>query len=259
MVLLTKFSPKGGIPVDFQIISQLGNRSRTSGHPAEPRNFYAGDSVQGVVFIQGGQAEQQIDDIYLYLVIHYLRYNKKVSYILQEYQLSKSFVIQANETKEIPFQIHLPIVTPMSTGSYPIYLKTGLDIKMAIDPSDEDLIEVLPHPTVQNCLKQIEESEFILYQIYNQYDPEAKPFGFQQVFQFRPIGRYHGYIDELNVVFNLSDSEVLMNLEMIRANQSFYTTLSWNPHELGQVYVNGQQTLTNPTNKLKEILSRKLV
>jgi sporulation-control protein len=243
----------------FKSLASLGIGAAQVDTRLNQQTFYAGDSVQGVVFIQGGQAEQQIDDIYLYLVIHYLRNNKKTSFILQEYQLSKSFVIQANETKEIPFQIHLPLVTPMSTGSYPIYLKTGLDIKMAIDPSDEDLIEVLPHPTVQNCLKQIEDSEFILYQIYNQYDPGAKPFGFQQVFQFRPIGRYHGYIDELNVVFNLSDSEVLMNLEMIRANQSFYTTLSWNPHELGHVYVNGQQTLTNPTNKLKEILSRKLV
>ncbi|MGA8942369.1 MAG: sporulation protein, partial [Thermoactinomyces sp.] len=177
----------------YKSLASLGIGAASVDTRLNRQPFHAGSPVEGIVFIRGGQTEQQIDDIYLYLVIHYLKNDRKISHVLQKYQLSRAFSIQANQTKEIPFQIDLPLVTPMSTGSYPIYLKTGLDIKMAIDPSDQDLIEVLPHPVVQKCLKQVEDSEFILYQICNLYDPESKPHPFRQVFQFRPTGSYHGF------------------------------------------------------------------
>jgi sporulation-control protein len=133
-----------------------------------------------------------------------------------------------------------------------------LDISMAVDPSDMDKIEVFPHPLVQKLLKQIEDAEFILYQIYNIYDKELKPEPFSQVFQFRPTGRYYGYIDKLNVSFVMNETQIRMDMEMIRASQSFFTSLNWeynNPNSI--LYINNQQTLTDPLNKIKEILSRK--
>ncbi|MBA4602838.1 sporulation protein [Thermoactinomyces mirandus] len=241
----------------YKSLTSLGIGAASVDTRLNQKPYYAGSPVEGVVFIRGGQADQQIDDIYLYLVVHYLKNHKKTSFILHNYQLSRAFTIHKNETKEIPFQIELPLVTPMSTGSYPVYLKTGLDIKMAIDPSDQDMIEVHPHPVVQKCLKQVEESEFILYQIYNQYDSGSKAHPFQQVFQFRPTGRYHGFIDQLNLVFHLSKVKIIMDLEMVRANQSFYTTFAWNPDESSRIYINGRETLSDPTKKLKDVLSRK--
>lgn len=242
----------------YKSLASLGIGAASVDTRLNQQPYYAGSPVEGVVFIRGGQTEQQIDDIYLYLVIHYLKNDKKTSYILQKYQLSKAFAIQANQTKEIPFQIDLPLITPISTGSYPIFLKTGLDIKMAIDPSDQDLIEVLPHPVVQKCLKQIEDSKFILYQIYNLYDHDSRPHPFQQIFQFRPTGSYHGFIDKLNLLFRLSEFKIIMDLEMIRANQSFCTTFAWNPDESGHININGQEIFADPTQKLSDVLNRKL-
>ncbi len=241
----------------YKSLASLGIGAASVDTRINQQPYHAGSPVEGVVFIRGGQTEQQIDDIYLYLVSHYLKNNKKTSCILQKYQLSRAFSIQANQTKEIPFRIDLPLETPMSTGSYPIYLKTGLDIKMAIDPSDQDLIEVLPHPVVQKCLKQVEDSCFILYQIYNQYISDSKPHPFHQVFQFRPTGSYHGFIDELNLFFRLSEFKIIMDLEMVRANQSFYTTFSWNPDKANHIYINGREVFTDPTQELRDVLNRK--
>ncbi|MGA9173586.1 MAG: sporulation protein, partial [Thermoactinomyces sp.] len=94
--------------------------------------FQAGDNVRGTVWVRGGQSAQQIEDIYLYLVITLLKNNKKTSHVLSKFKLSHAFIIQPGEVKEIPFQIQLPLYTPMSTGGYPIHLKTDVDIKMAV-------------------------------------------------------------------------------------------------------------------------------
>jgi sporulation-control protein len=242
----------------FKPLASLGIGSARVDTNLAENQFQAGDTVRGTVWIRGGQTTQQIEDIYLYLVITLLKQNKKTKHVLSKFKLSHAFLIQPGEVKEIPFQIQLPLYTPMSTGGYPIHLKTDVEIKMAVDPTDEDKIEVFPHPLVQKLLKQIEDAEFILYQIYNVYDKEQKPHSFAQVYCFRPTGRYHGYIDELNVSFNMTQTHIQMDLEMIRSSQSFFTSLKWeynNPDSV--LYINDQQTMSDPLNKIKEILNRK--
>ncbi|MFC7439600.1 sporulation protein [Laceyella putida] len=242
----------------YRSLASLGIGAATVDAQLEETQFYAGDRVKGKIVVKGGSVSQQIDHIYLYLIIQYLKQGKKTSHPLERYQLAQPFVIEPGQTKEIPFQISLPLTTPLSTGSYPIYLKTGLDIKHAIDPSDTDKIEVFPHPLIQKLLKQIEDAEFILYRIYNEHDPNHQAHPFAQVYEFRPTGKYHGYLDALNVDFHMNETQITMNIEMIRSTQSYFTTLEWVYNGPNQtVYVDDQQTLTDPMNKVQEILSKK--
>ncbi|KRF11152.1 sporulation protein [Paenibacillus sp. Soil787] len=44
------------------------------------------------------------------------------------------------------FEFVLPHETPISIGVSPIWVRTGLDIDNAIDPSDRNDIEVRAHP-----------------------------------------------------------------------------------------------------------------
>ncbi|MBA4495429.1 sporulation protein [Paenactinomyces guangxiensis] len=224
----------------------------------EKSQFQPGDSVRGEVHVRGGNIEQQIDDIYLYLVVDITKNSKKTPYVMKKYHLSKSFTIQPGELKNIKFEFTLPMELPMSSGSFPVYFKTGLDIKMGIDPSDTDKIEVFPTPLVQKLLKQFEDAGFILYRIHNEHDPEQKPHPFFQMFQFRPTGRYHGYVDELNVIFHVTDTDINMDVEMIRSARVLNSSFSWeydNPN--GTLHINNQKMSEDPIHKIQEMLNRK--
>lgn len=246
--------------VFFKSLASFGIGAATVDTQLSHHQFFPGDMVKGEVVIRGGQVEQQIDDIYLYLVVDLDKNGKKTNYVLNKYPLTHSFVIQPGEERKVPFQVRLPMETPMSTGSYPIYFKTGLDIKMAIDPTDVDKIEVFPTPHVQKLLKQIEDADFILYRIFNEYDPDCKPHPFFQMFQFRPMGRYHGVVDELNVVFFLTEIDLQMDIEIIRRdivlNSSFRQEFN-NPE--GILYINGEPVKADLFAKIEEMLNRKTV
>jgi sporulation-control protein len=244
--------------VFYKSLTSLGIGAATVDTRLAGKEFYPGDVVKGDVFVRGGHGPQQIDDIYLYLVVVMSKGGKKFSHVMQKFRLAQSFVIQGGEQKQIPFQIQLPMETPMSTGSFPIYFKTGLDIKMAVDHTDMDRIEVFPAPIVKKLLKQIVDAEFILYRIHNEYDPDQKPYPFFQMYQFRPTGRYHGYVDELNVVFRVTDVNIQMDMELIRFGKNLNSVFSWeyrNPN--GTLAINNQKVGEDPVRQIHDMLNRK--
>lgn len=239
----------------YRSLASLGIGTATVDTQLEKNDVNAGDLVKGKIVVKGGNVSQEINHIYLYLVVQFLKHGKKTSHSLERYLVAHPFVINPNETREIPFQISLPLNTPLSTGSFPIYLITGLDIKYALDPSDTDKIEVFPHPLIQKLLKQIEDAQFILYRIYNEYDPTQQVHPFIQVYQFRPMGDYHAYLDALNVYFQMDEMKITMNIELVRSTQSYFTTLEWEYQGFTQAaYVDHQPTLANPISKVQDLL-----
>lgn len=193
----------------------------------ESSRITPGDILRGEVYVRGGRVEQQIDDIYLYLVVHYLKNERVVPYILKRYQLSESFMVGPEAHNIIPFEIRIPPETPMSTGRFPAYIKTGLDIKTAFNPTDTDRVQVLPSPSVGRMMEEFEKADFVLYGVDSIYHKEAEPHPFAQLFTFRPSGRYHGFLDELFVTFHVSDREVQMNIEIVRGERSLTSYYRW--------------------------------
>ncbi|PTX60714.1 sporulation-control protein spo0M [Melghirimyces profundicolus] len=208
-------------------LASLGVGSAKVDTRLEKTQYQPGDLVRGEVMIRGGGARQVVDDIYLYLIIHYLKNDRKVPFVMEKFHLSESFEIQEKGYQIIPFQFRLPYQTPMSCGRFPIYLKTGLDIKMAKDPTDLDRIEVFPHATVEKVLGEIEQSGFLMYRLFNEHVPQSKTLPFIQIFQFRPAERYHGYLDEMNLFFDVSAHEVHMDVEISRGTRTLNTSFSW--------------------------------
>ncbi|BCU82928.1 sporulation-control protein spo0M [Polycladomyces abyssicola] len=226
----------------------------------EKSQVQAGEVLKGEVFIQGGQVEQRVDDIYLYLIVHYAKNNKLTQHVLRKYQLCERFYLQPGEYKIIPFEIRIPYEAPMTTGRFPAYLKTGLDIKNAIDPTDKDKIEVFPHPTVERMLGEIEKADFILYRIDNEYEKDMKPHPFLQVFQFRPTGRYHGFLDELNLIFDVTNHDVRMDVEIVRGTRVLTSCFHWLLSDPNGTLVmdNGieQQRVSSPVEIIQSLLKK---
>jgi len=181
-----------------------------------------GGNVEGIVQIRGGNVEQSIGSIYLSLLTTYLQKQGDNKVTVQteigRYRLTQSLVIQPNEVKEIPFSFRLPLDTPITIGKTRVWVQTGLDIKNALDPSDQDYISIVPTPLMDAFLRSLNELGFYLR---NADCEQAKGIfrnrlPFIQEFEFVPAtGPFKGKLDELEVVFLPNDNglQVLMEVD----------------------------------------------
>lgn len=183
-----------------------------------------GKILEGEVYIRGGDVAQDIDDIYLKVATEYEREYETdgeertvhEECILVKHLLSERFCLQPKEEKVIPFSFQLPYETPLTMGRQPVYLRTGLDIKSAVNPRDRDEIKVQPHPLMQGVLEAVEQLGFRLQEVDCEYTPYFHgTYPFVQEFEFRPTGKYRSHLDELEVIFRLSleQLEVLLQID----------------------------------------------
>ena len=182
-----------------------------------------GEEVRGIVQVRGGSMEQQIDDIYLSLHTTYIKESDDKKYTataqIDRFRLTQSFLIKANETKEIPFTFRLPIEMPLSMGRTKVWVATGLDIKNAVDPTDKDYLTVLPTPLMEGIFNAVTDLGFRLREAECEEAPRhlRRHLPFVQEFEFVPAsGPFRGRLDELELVFypnNENEVEVLMQVD----------------------------------------------
>lgn len=187
--------------------------------------YRQGDLVEGEIFIQGGQVEQEIDEIYLYLVVLYFQEGSQKEYVMEEHRLTEVFKIAPRETKVIPFEFMLPFDTPVTTGGCPVYLKTGLDISLAVDPDDTDGIEVLPNTLVEKVLQLVERVGFQLVNIDFEFDYFFSRHPFIQRFQFKPTGDLRGTLDKLELMFYIGADYLEIIFQVDRRATDLMTSL----------------------------------
>ncbi len=183
--------------------------------------FKAGGTIEGVIDITGGRVDQHIDDIFIYLMTEYHRKveDRKVkeTHVLGKYKVAESFTVAASERKEIPFTFPLPSDTPLSMGKTPIWLKTALDIKQAVDPTDNDFIRVEPSDMVDRIFNAIEELGFRLRksECIHVKTHMQRNHPFVQEFEFVPSsGPFRGELDEIELVLYPEKDRVQLLIEV---------------------------------------------
>jgi sporulation-control protein len=185
-----------------------------------------GEVLEGEVYINGGDVAQDIDDIYLKLATEYKReVNDSTVYeecVMVNYRLLERFTIQAKEEVVVPFSLQLPYEISLTIGRTPVYIRTGLDIKTAINPRDRDALEVRPHPLMQRVLQGVENLGFHLHKVDCEYTHHfGGTYPFVQEFEFRPTGNYRSHLDELEVIFRLQPNELEVLLEIDKRARGF--------------------------------------
>lgn len=196
--------------------------------------FRAGEKIEGIVEVYGGNVEQTIDRIYLRLFTSYVKEvdDKKVKQDIQlnVFKINEPFTIQPAEKKEIPFTFQLPDDTPVTLGKTRVWVATGLDIKDAVDPSDIDYVKVLPNLMVTSVMKSMEDLGFRLRQVECEEAPRRmrKRLPFVQEFEFVPAkGPYYGKLDEVEVIVqSLGNGQYELLLEIDRKARGFSGFLS---------------------------------
>lgn len=119
-----------------------------------------GQTLSGEVRMYGGKAAQTINGIDLELVTSYrLPYDHNRpghEVVLWEHNLSERFTLGVGEEKVLPFSCLVPFSTPISQGPAKVWLKTSLDVTLAVDPKDQDPLSVGPDPATQHVLTAAE-------------------------------------------------------------------------------------------------------
>lgn len=194
--------------------------------------LYPGQKVNVVIHVYGGSSAQDIDNIDLKL---YCRYIKEVpvdndkhknqggpmrrvptSYALAEWKLPYAFTIESGETRDFELELDVPWNTPVTIGDSKVWLETGLDIAMAKDPTDKDILTVRPDPLLDGIFTALEEQGLRIRQVEcEEVDGFALPF--VQEFEFVPTdGPFHGRWRELEVVAYRNEQELQMWFEIDR-------------------------------------------
>ncbi len=180
-----------------------------------------GGQLEATVRIKGGKVEQQIDSIYFSLHTNYERDEEDgdVHYCLDSLKLRDSFVVDPDEDIDIPVELDLPEDLPLTMGSTRVWLRTGLDISAAADPTDKDYLDIGPSPLVAAMFHNLHEMELTLDSVKCE---EAEPgrFGrhpFIQEFEFKArSGPFAGRLEEFELFYRQHGDEVEVFCEIDR-------------------------------------------
>ncbi|WP_282177427.1 sporulation protein [Vibrio nereis] len=135
----------------------------------ESMSVFQGETLKGVVHIQGGDVEQHIDAINLKLCTEVkVESDSGASYqsfIIGKLQAVQPFTIQPGENKQVPFELKLDDETPITAlnalkNMCHVWVETSLDIDFAIDPKDRDFLEIKPLPVAAKVISAIEQAGF---------------------------------------------------------------------------------------------------
>ncbi|MUG71911.1 sporulation protein [Paenibacillus validus] len=226
-----------------------------------------GGAISGVVRVQGGSTEQQVDRIYLYIKTSYVKEENdhKVTREAEigKFLLTDAFLLRPDERKEIPFSFRLPEQTPVTLRNAPVWVETGLDIEMAVNPTDRDYIQVTPSQEMQTVLDALDVLGFRLREVENEYAPRlGGRLPFVQEFEFVPTTHFRGKLDELEMLFFPKGGDLELFLQIDRRARGLRGMFA---EELGldESFVRltipgselryGAQTVAS---KLKELISR---
>ena len=212
-----------------RILAGIGIGSARLDTLLERSSYFPGEEIRGVVRIKGGQLAQRIDRIYLSVMTYYVRevndHKVNTSTSIAKIKVSEPMEIQPNEERDVPFAFYLPGSTPLTLGRSTVWIKTTADIEAAVDPTDEDRIEVKPHPFMDTIFAAIGQIGFRLRNAETVYAPRlGGSMPYVQEFEWIPTGSYRGRLDEVETVFlNVSDSGVDLLLQIDRRAQNVFS------------------------------------
>lgn len=193
--------------------------------------LYPGGKANVMIYVYGGSTEQLIDNIDLSLFCRYVDEevaNSKNSdsgkvrrihrnFALATWSLPYSFTIGHGETREFSVELDLPWNTPITIGDAKVWLETGLDISMARDPGDKDILTVRPDPLLDAIFNEFEEQGLRIRQVECE---AAQGFSlpFVQEFEFIPTtGPFHGRWREVEIIAFRDDQLLELWFEVDRS------------------------------------------
>jgi sporulation-control protein len=203
-----------------------------------------GEKANVLIEVYGGASPQEIDNIDVKI---YCRYIEEVpadndkrnepgyvgsmrrvtrDYVLASWKLPYSFVIENGQQRDFEVELDIPVNTPVTIGDTKVWLETGLDISMAKDPTDTDILTVRPTAILDGILSALEEEGLRIRQVECEAT-KGFPLPFVQEFEFVPTtGPFHGRWRELEIVAHQYDNTLELWFEVDRQKSGIGGMLS---------------------------------
>lgn len=216
-----------------RLLSSIGVGAARVDTRLERDELVPGEQVRGAVEVRGDGSEQEVNGIHLEVQTHYKRESGDSTITetatIERFSVSGQRTIGANSREEIPFDFRLPYDTPLTLGRSSIWIRTSLDVSMAIDPSDSDNITVRPTHAMRSVLESMESLGFRMRNAENEELPyrlrRRLPFG-QELEFVAGSGEFRGRFDEVELVMFPSEDSVDLFLQIDRRARGLGSFLS---------------------------------
>ncbi len=168
----------------------------------------AGAKLYGDVCIQGGKTEQEIKDIVLILKAEYIQRMSGETALKQvedlvKIRVAQNLTIKPKQEVCLPFELEIPVTTPVSLFEQNVWLHTDLDVLWAVTSEDRDYIDVQPHPYMKKILDVLDgPMDFVLKTIETKdFQYVSKTPDYTQIFVYLPQGIWRKYCEKIKVWF----------------------------------------------------------
>jgi sporulation-control protein len=191
-----------------------------------------GETITAKLMIEPGKTEQKIDHIDVKLILKSQYKKGDATHIVNKSVIDKtineSFVMTPGSTpREMTVELTVPRNIPISFGKTNYYFSTGLDVDSAVDPTDNDIVKIVPCPELACLLSAIEKLGF-----HHKYD-SGESTEQKQEFEFKAEGFMHGKLNELEVAFNLGSDKVDVLMEIDKRSFGLKAMLDMNERHTG--------------------------
>jgi len=172
-------------------------------------SFRLGETMTGVVLVQGGAVEQRISELRVLLMMKTFINGQEVTRPVESIPVFQDFTVPPKPYRqEIPFSYPIPGGLAVSTPSLHYFLHTRLDVEMAMDPTDLDPVQILPPQRVEKVMSALQRLDF------RQKPDSGKLTPYGQSFSFFPGKPMSTPVRELEVTFVETPAELRLLVEL---------------------------------------------
>ncbi|MEN8636151.1 sporulation protein [Pseudoalteromonas distincta] len=197
----------------------------------ETEHLQPGQLFNAQIVITAGDVSQDISGLDLLLMTRVKVAGDNGDYftnhVIEQWRITDIGTIEPGEVKNIPFEARLHSETPITeiTAGYNqshVWLETGLDIDLALDPIDKDHLHIYPNEAVKTCMQAMEKLGFSLMKAdVEKGHLRASTFqslsGCYQELEYKPNSRSLFGIQEIELSFVPEAHKTHVLIELDRA------------------------------------------
>jgi sporulation-control protein len=206
------------LPMFKKLMAKFGVGAATVDLRLDRPSFRLGETMTGVIHVQGGAVEQRISELSVLLMMKAYINGQEVIRPVQSIPVLKGFTVLPKPYEhDIPFTFQVPTGLAVSTPSLQYFLHTKLDVEMALDPTDTDTVQILPPRRIEKVMEALQRLDFRQKPDSGKLTPYGQEFSF---FPGRPMGVP---LNELEVIFFETPEELRLLVELDIAVPGLFT------------------------------------
>jgi len=154
-----------------KILASVGIGAAKVDTVLETEHLQPGQKFNAVIVIKGGDVDQEISGLDLALMTRVKVDGEDGEYftnhVIEKWRITDIGTIAAGVEKHIPFEARLHSETPITEinagyNQSHVWLETGLDIDLALDPTDRDALHIYPNDAVSTFMEAMDRLGFSL-------------------------------------------------------------------------------------------------